>query len=197
MTRRVKLGKYIRFKSEHILRFFEGSKKTTIRLGIITPSRTRVYLESCGKILGEARVDSIKYTRVSQLTNEDARMDGFTSREELIRALKEIYPNICEDDWITIIRFSDVIRYSKPIEKESIKEARNMRQDIARIAKLALAYGVFSSSTERRVAAYLSTTGSIKKTSKMLGLTEEQIIAVIGSIIKRLKKLGILGTESD
>ena len=43
--------------------------------------------------------------RISELTERDAKLDGFSSKEELIRELRRIYGKIEERDLVSIIHF--------------------------------------------------------------------------------------------
>ena len=112
---RVRLGKFLHFKKKYLEQVLSGGKVTTIRRGIVTPSGDRVYLVCNGRVLGEARISSLRFVRFGDLTDADARRDGFESKDKLVEALREIYPSISKDDWVTIITLEDVTRYSKPM----------------------------------------------------------------------------------
>ena len=58
------------------------------------------------KPFAKARVDKVVVKRVKELTDEDAKKDGFNSREELIEALKKIYGNIKDSEFVTIVHFT-------------------------------------------------------------------------------------------
>lgn len=189
---RYNLGKILRFKAKYLRQLLFEGKKTTIRKGIVTPKTPAVYLESDGKIYGEATIKGVRFTKLSELTDEDALRDGFESRKELVKALQEIYPELSEDDWVTIISFSDVTRYSSPVTREALREARRHEKDFARIARLALAYGLVETFEEQRILASLQVTGDVKKTAKELGTSPRYIKLILGKIIKRLKERGLM-----
>ncbi len=195
MARRVikyRLGKILRFKEKYLrMLLFEG-KRTTIRRGIVTPGSQTVYLESGGKIYGEATIEGVKYTRLSELTGEDAVSDGFGSREELVKALREIYPDMSSDEWVTIIEFGDVTRYSKPVPREALREARSYERDLPRIARLGLAYGAAESLEEQRVLAKMRVHGDVKKAARELGLSPRYVKLLLGRVARRLKERGLL-----
>ena len=189
---RYKLGKILRFKVKYLRQLLFEGKKTTIRRGIITPRTPTVYLESDGKIYGEASIDSVRFTKVSELTDEDAVKDGFGDRRELVKALREIYPDIGDDDWVTIISFGSVTRYSKPVSRDALGEARRHERDYVEVSRIALAYGIAETMEEHRILASLQVTGDVKKTARQLGLPPGYVKLVVGKIIRRLKERGLI-----
>ena len=89
--------------SERYLKpLFEGRKKTTIRPGVLKVA-DRLYIHSRGRIVALAEVESVTYKRVFELTDEDARLDGFQTRDELINFLKRRYPGLRDDAVVTVI----------------------------------------------------------------------------------------------
>lgn len=189
---RYSLGKILRFKARYLRRLLFEGKKTTIRRGIVTPRTPTVYLESDGKIYGEATISGVRFTKLSELSDEDALKDGFRDKRELLKALREIYPELSEDDWVTIISFSDITRYSSPVTRDALREARRHERDIARIARLALAYGLAETFEGQRILASLQVTGDVKKTAKELGVPPGYVKLFLGKIIKRIKERNLL-----
>ena len=56
--------------------------------------------------IGSAVITSVEVKKVSQLTDEDARLDGFGSREELLSELRSIYGRAVTDSTeVKVIRF--------------------------------------------------------------------------------------------
>jgi len=50
-------------------------------------------------------VKKVVVKRVRELTDEDAIRDGFKSRNELISALKRIYGDLRDDEFVTVVHF--------------------------------------------------------------------------------------------
>jgi len=99
--------KRINFDSEYVEAIIEGKKITTVRKGIKRyPVGRIVELTVDNKPFAKARVDKVVVKRVKELTDEDAKKDGFNSREELIEALKKIYGNIKDSEFVTIVHFT-------------------------------------------------------------------------------------------
>jgi len=81
----------IYFKEEFKEDILSGRKKSTIRLNSDVKVGEVVEVVAGGDHVGYAIITGVKVKKVSQLTDEDALADGFSSREELLRALKRIY----------------------------------------------------------------------------------------------------------
>jgi len=98
--------KSINFDEEYVDLILSGKKKSTVRKGIKTYDMGGVvYLTASSRPFAKARVVKAVVKRVRELSDEDARKDGFESREELINALKKIYGRIDDSDLVTIIHF--------------------------------------------------------------------------------------------
>lgn len=90
-----------------------GRKRATIRLGRLRPGREAI-IHSGGRIVAVAEVVEVRHERFSELGEEEARLDGWSSVEELKRALKAHYPYISDDDYVTVIIFGAVRRVDMP-----------------------------------------------------------------------------------
>ncbi len=101
--------KRINFDSEYVDAILEGRKVTTIRKGIkMYPIGRIVDLTVNNKTFAKARIDKVVVKRLKELSDEDAKKDGFESREDLIRALKRIYGSVRDDEFVTIVHFTPV-----------------------------------------------------------------------------------------
>ncbi|MGB9786755.1 MAG: ASCH domain-containing protein [Infirmifilum sp.] len=185
-----KLGKTLSFRLRYLEKILRGEKTTTIRKGILQPQSDEVFLESGGQIYGEARVKSLRFTRVSELTKDDALKDGFNSLEDLLDALKEIYPDIKEDDWVTIISLEEITRYSSPVPVNEIKSLKAV--DPSLVARLALAYGIDESQIHRVVLAKLALGYTTGKVAEDLGLPEPQVKEILNNYALKLRSKNLL-----
>ncbi|MEM0203591.1 MAG: ASCH domain-containing protein [Archaeoglobaceae archaeon] len=96
----------INFDIEFVPTILSGAKKTTIRRGIRSyPVGKIVELTVDSKPFAMAKVKKVVVKRVSELSDEDAIADGFAGKEELIRALKKIYGEISDSEFVTIVHF--------------------------------------------------------------------------------------------
>jgi hypothetical protein len=85
-----------------------GRKKCTVRLGTATVADSEIVMTD-GRTSVPVRilkVDSSK--RFSDLTDQDAMDEGFQTREELWRDLKQYYPRATDGDPVTVIHFERV-----------------------------------------------------------------------------------------
>ncbi len=102
MVRRRKLV----FKEEYWESISLGRKVSTIRLNSPVRVGDVVDIVAGRRFVGSAVVTGVEVKKVSQLTEEDARLDGFNSREELIAKLRKIYGRAVTDSTeVKIIRF--------------------------------------------------------------------------------------------
>ncbi|MEZ0345751.1 MAG: ASCH domain-containing protein [Infirmifilum sp.] len=185
-----KIGRILRFRLKYLEKILQGEKTTTIRKGILQPLHDEVYLESDGRIYGEARVKSLRFTKLGELTDEDAVKDGFEKREDLLNALRNIYPNIKDEDWVTIITLDNVTRYSTPITPDEIHTITTIEP--AQIAQLSLAHGIAQEPEHRAILGKLALGYSIKKVAQELGLPESRIKEILRSYTLELRARGLL-----
>ncbi|MCC6028240.1 MAG: ASCH domain-containing protein [Archaeoglobi archaeon] len=96
----------INFDPEFVPVILEGSKKTTIRKGIRSyPVGKAVELTVDNKPFALAKIKKVVVKRISELSDEDARSDGFSNREELLNALRRIYGEVSDSEFVTIVHF--------------------------------------------------------------------------------------------
>ena len=103
---------HFRLRSDYVDWMVSGRKRTTIRIkhaGIDYPTDNSLPLESVpefasetGRSVGRVHICRLRVKPFRDLTVDDARADGFTTREELTDALLEIYGPQCRSDLVTI-----------------------------------------------------------------------------------------------
>ncbi|KUH34779.1 hydrothetical protein [Thermococcus celericrescens] len=120
-------------------RILRGDKVTTIRYGdyeakqgsevylVITPSDTAI---------AKVRIIRVEKKKVRELTNEDAKLDGFSDVRELLRELNKIYGELYGDDEVTIIGFEVLKRFEDGIPLKWLR-GLNYREPVE-IARLYL-----------------------------------------------------------
>jgi len=107
------LGRRLKFKKRYLQMILEGRKRSTIRLGRLVLRDRLLTIVGDGKPIALARVDEVIYKKVRELTDEDARVDGFRGLIDLFRELRRIYGNFGLEDDVTIIRFTVLKRLDK------------------------------------------------------------------------------------
>ncbi|MGC9072098.1 MAG: ASCH domain-containing protein [Acidilobus sp.] len=104
------IGKTLKFKRRYLDKILEGEKRSTIRLGRVVVRGRLITIVGDGRPIALARIDEVIYKKVKDLTDEDARLDGFKGLAELFRELRKIYGDFTLEDDITILRFTLVRR---------------------------------------------------------------------------------------
>ena len=99
------IAKNLRLSEEYFDLVLSGRKTSTIRRNYVLVNNLIIPLISVKrKVL--IRILKLDYNKTfSDLTDEDARKDGFTSADELRSKLKEFYPDISNDYPMTITHF--------------------------------------------------------------------------------------------
>jgi len=82
-----------------------GEKRSTIRKGRWSIRPGLLLLESDDALLA-VKVIEVVYKRFCDLTEEDARNDGFENLDSLQKELQMIYPNLSRNSMLTVISFS-------------------------------------------------------------------------------------------
>ena len=85
----------------------KGLKTATTRLGIKNHEIGPAYIKSnigAEKCIG-VEIISITYKRAYSLTDEDARKEGYCSREVFLEVLKVFYPSMNLYDIVTVIEY--------------------------------------------------------------------------------------------
>lgn len=130
--RTVYLRRHLMVRGEYARLLLMGVKRATIRLGKVVPRYEEVIIHSWGRPIAKARVVRTYYKRVKELGDEEARLDGFRSREELIRELKRVYGDISGDDLVTVIELEIIQRLDELVSEDPYYGLKP--QDIARLA---------------------------------------------------------------
>ncbi len=152
------LGRHLMLKGEYVDDILSGRKRATIRLGIVKLKHNELIVHGGGRPVAKIRVTNVRYKKVSELTDEDAAIDGFRSKEELLEALRRAYGEVRPDDYVTIIEFEVVQRLDQlPVQDPY------MGLEPADIARLALRYLPEEFSEEdKRILMELTRSNSIR-----------------------------------
>ncbi|HIE23347.1 MAG TPA: ASCH domain-containing protein [Candidatus Korarchaeota archaeon] len=101
--------KVLHFKKKYEESILSRKKRTTIRLRTRLKAGDDVVIRAGGEDIADARITSVKTTKIKDLTDEHAIQDGFDSKEELINELESIYGKLNEDTEVKILEF-DLMR---------------------------------------------------------------------------------------
>ena len=181
------IGRHLMVKGEYVDAILSGEKRATIRLGIIKPRYEEVMLHGGGKPVAIVRIEEVIHKRVSELTDEDAKLDGFNSRSELIKALRRVYERVTPRDHVTILKFK-VVRRIDPSELRHMPPV-----EVARIAMRYIRDEL--TQNDRRILEELLRTKSVRQTAvNLFGSIERRILVrrAINRAYKILKDKGII-----
>ncbi|MEM4653318.1 MAG: ASCH domain-containing protein [Candidatus Nezhaarchaeales archaeon] len=189
------IGRHIMMKRDFAELVLAGIKTATVRLGIVRPKKKHVLLHSGGKVLAELEITDVEVKKVRELSDEDAKQDGFESKEALIEALKKIYGDIKEDDDVTIVRF----RVLRRIESSEMDEnSRYLGLRPVDIASIALRYGIKLHPRDLIILKKVAETGSIRRAAVALfgDVTKRKAVRVaLSKAVKKLIDLGIISKK--
>ncbi|WP_457619864.1 ASCH domain-containing protein [Methanopyrus sp.] len=187
------ISKHLEISGEYRDKLLRGEKRATIRVGRVPGARPGkvVYIHCGGYVYGKVRITDVRTKKVKDLTDEDAKLDGFENREELLKALRNHYPNLRDDDVVTIVEFEWVERFDEPILSEHLPYDGH---DPIEIAKRALEEDIPLSPRDRELLELLVECGSIRKAAKALGgLGKRDVIRrAVRKAFRLLKSRGAL-----
>ncbi len=190
------LGRHLMVKGEYVDDILKGRKRATIRLGLVKVKYDELIVHGGGRPVAKVKVKSVRYKRVRELNDEDARLDGFRSREELLDALRKAYGDIKPDDYVTIIEF-DVVQDLTSLEPQD----PYLGLEPADIARLGLRYlSDQLSDEEKKVLKDLTSTNSIRATAvRLYGSIERRwrVRKVLRKVLNELLRRGLISTAAQ
>jgi len=193
------IGRHLMLKGVYIEKILSGEKRATIRRGIVKPKYNEITIHAGGRPIAKAKITRVYFKRLRELGDYEAKLEGYTSREELIEELRRVYKGIRDDDYVTIIEFEVTQRLNMLLSEDPYHGLKPV--DIARIALRYIKNEL--SDFEVKILIDLTRTSSIRKTTlRVLGnLNKRGIVRrTIKKAIKMLIEKGVLKTmrvESD
>ncbi len=175
----------------------KGIKTTTIRLGKVVPRYNEIIIHGGGRPIAKAIIKRVVYKRVKELTDEDARKDGYSSVEELIRDLENVYGRkIYPEDLVTIIEF-EVVQTFTDLNPEDVYLGLSP-VDVARIANRYLRKEL--TDEERKILDAVMRYRSIREAAlKLFGTLNKRWIIrkVLRRCLRRLIEKGVLKVDEE
>jgi len=95
----------LNFAKEYKKKIKEGLKRQTIRLSTSLKEGDRVKVVAGGEVLGVARITKVERKTIDELTDEDAKRDGFENVAQLVKALRRHYGKISNRKEVCVIGF--------------------------------------------------------------------------------------------
>ena len=178
--------KHLEFKDRFRKQLLSGEKRVTVRLNTTLKEGDRVLIHGGGEILGEGVIEKVERKRPEELTEEDAKADGFKSLSELLGEIRRLYGDV---DRVFVIRFS-----MKPF-----RQGRNPHNfyygqaDLREIAELALKNLQLEEKDRKILQLFLESGSIIKAARKLGGLRKRGVIReVLRKCYRELVVKGII-----
>ncbi len=188
------LGRHLMVKGEYVDDILKGRKRATIRLGVVRLRYPELIVHGGGRPVAKIRVTSVRYKKVSELTDEDAVKDGFRTKEELVEALRRTYGDVKPDDYVTIIEF-EVLQDLTHLEPED----PYLGLKPADVARLALRYLRDQLSEEEvKILTELTRTESIRAVAlRLFGDLNKRwrVRRVLRRALRELVRRGLIGPQ--
>ncbi len=188
----VYLRRHIMLRGDYAKLILDGRKRATVRLGRVIPKYRDVIIHSSGRPLCKVRIVRVTHKKVSELTDEDALKDGFSSRRELLKELKKVYGRrLSGDEEVTIIEFEVLQR----LDKLSIEDPYMglKPEDVARLALRYVRKDFIKE--ERKILEELAKGRSIREVAKELTgdpTKRWRVRSVLRRALKKLLEKGLL-----
>ncbi len=185
------IGRHLMVKKEFAEAILTGRKRSTIRLGILKPKYSELIVHSGGRPIALIEIEEVAHKKLSDLSIEEIRNDGFDSLDSLIRTLRKLYPreHVDPDSMVTVIKFH--VKNTIDPDKDSSVELPP-----AVIARIGLRYlNKELSERELAVLRVLTRTNSIRKAAAELHgdpLNRKEIRSVLRKVHEKLKSRGLI-----
>ncbi|MCD6196101.1 MAG: ASCH domain-containing protein [Staphylothermus sp.] len=188
------IGRHLMVKGKYVEDILTGKKKATIRKGIVIPKYEEIIVHGGGKPVAKIKVTKVTHKKLNELTNEDALKDGFKNKKELIKELKRVYPELTDNDWVTIIEF-DLVQRLDHLEPEH----PYLGLEPADIARLGLRYlNKELNQKDKQILLDLTRTNSIRMTAlRIFGTLNKRYIIrkVLRKTLGKLIEKGVIKTQ--
>ena len=155
------IGRHLMLKGVYVEKLLSNEKKATIRRGIYKPKYNEVIIHAGGRPVAKARITRVYYKKLRELGEYEAKLEGFSKTEDLIKELRKVYGDISGEEYFTVIEFEVIQRLDKLGGEDPYYGLTP--SDIARIALRYLDEEL--SETEKKVLLDLTRTNSIRKTA--------------------------------
>ncbi len=165
--------KHLEFRRKFARSIIEGKKRLTIRKWTNLKPGDEVFVHSGGKIIGKARIKAVEKKHISEISDEEAKLDGFRDAEQLRAEMKKMG----YDGEVYLIHFD-----FEPLEAVNPHNLYYGDSDLEDIARKSLQY-LELSDRDREVLETFLKSGSIRRAARRLGGARKR-----GEIRKVLRK---------
>ncbi len=187
--------RHLEFDGRYARAIVSGRKRATVRLGRkpnLKPG-DEILIHSGGRVIARAVVERVESKRVDELSDEDALLDGFSNRKELIDALKRHYRDVDNDSQAHIVVFRVVKKFERPVMSSDYTYEGNLPLEIA---EKALKHLDLPDEDRKLIELFLQA-GSLRKAAYRLGgLNRRYMIRdALRRAYEELKAKGLMGPK--
>jgi len=172
-------------KGKYVDMILKGEKTATIRKGVVKPKYKEIIIHGGGRPIAKVSIEKVYHKKLKDLTDEEAIKDGFKNKEELVNELRKVYPDLRDDDYITVIEFRLIQRLDHLSTEDPYLGLTPA--DIARIALRYLTNEL--TEQEKKILLDLTRTNSIRATALRLFGSINNRLLVRRTLRKATQKL--------
>ncbi|HDD36490.1 MAG TPA: ASCH domain-containing protein [Archaeoglobus veneficus] len=181
-----KIEKHLEFKDKFKSKILNGKKTTTLRIYTNLKEGDLVYIHCGGNVIGIAEIESVMQKLLKDLNNEDAKLNGFKSKDELLEELEKFYGKLPEK--IFIIKF----KLKSKLNEEPYKIYYG-NTSLAEIAEKALKHLDLDEKDRKILELFLKLKSVRKVAFKLGGLKKRGIVRrVLRNSYRKLKQKGLI-----
>lgn len=177
--------KHLEFKRTFAESIIKGRKKLTIRKWTNLREGDEVFVHSGGKIIGKAKITSIEKKNIEEITDEEAKLDGFRDAEHLRSEMSKIGYS----GEVYLIHFE-----FEPLDAIDPHNLYYGNADLENIAKLSLQHLELTEKERSLLEAFLRY-GSIRKAGK--GGKRGEIRKILRKCYQLLTERGLISTKTS
>jgi len=189
------MARPLMFSKKYLDKLLQGSKLATIRVGKVGYREGDVVLVYCGGLLlGRARIVRVARKALKDLDEGDAIKDGFSSVDELLRALRSHYSRLGKNTPLTLLEFEWVERFDNPPSDTSLGWPYSVTPVEA--ARLALE-NVDLTDEEAEILKTVVELGSIRRAARRMGgaAMRRVVRGVLRRAAEALYRRGLIGVR--
>lgn len=187
--------RYFEFDGRYVEDILRGKKWVIVRFGrkLNFKEGDIVFIYVGGYVFGKVVIERVESKIVGEFMDEDVFLDGFFSREELIRVFKEYYKYVNDNFFVYVIVFWFIEKFDRFVMSFDYVYEGNL---LVEIVEKVFKYFDFLEE-DRKLIELFFRMGSLRKVVyRFGGLNKRYLIReVLRRVYEELKKKGIMGLK--
>ena len=186
--------KHLQFEGKYKDLIKSGKKRLTVRIQKpkLHPGDIVIF-HAGGKAIGKFKIKRIYTKKLYQITDEEAKLDGFKSKDQMIRSIKLHYPRIKDNKEVVLIEFEPVEIFEEEVSSEDLAW-KGVKIDPKMLAELALKYDDSLTDKQKLYLKLIIECGSLRKAAMKLGNLKKRGILrkILRKSLERLVEKGVI-----